>query len=377
MQVNGQHYRSVWREGAIVRMIDQRLLPHEFRLLDCATVQATAEAIRVMAVRGAGAIGTAAGLAMAQAALVAPATATLAALEEAARVICATRPTAHDLFFAVDQVLAAARSAASGQAQQAAVAAADAFADGNAQAGEAIGLAGAPLIAHGSRVLTHCNAGWLAFADWGSALAPVYQAKRQGRQATVYTAETRPRSQGAKLTAWELQQEGVPYHVVSDTAVGSLFRRRLIDLVIVGADRIAANGDTANKIGTYTVALLAQHHGVPFYVAAPSSTFDSNTPHGEAIVIEERSEEEVHWVSGLTEAGTLGRVRITPAGAHAVNPAFDVTPAAFIRAFITEYGIIAPDAQALAALAAGRAVAGKREPPASHAGPRLPRARAD
>jgi len=349
MLVNGKAYRTVWMEGGTVKLIEQRLLPHRFEILECPTHRDTAEAIRTMAVRGAGAIGAAAGYAAAQAALEAPDASFPDFLQQAAREIRATRPTAHDLFYAVERVCEAAAGAATPQAaREAAVKTATRLADENAGAGEAIGRTGAPLLRSGMRILTQCNAGWLAFADWGSALAPVYRACRNGVSLFVYVPETRPRSQGAKLTAWELGQEGVPHTVIADTASGSLFQRGEIDCVLVGADRIAANGDVANKIGTYTLALLAKHHGVPFYVAAPRSTFDPSTPDGSRIPIEERSEDEVLWVSGLTRDGRLEEVRVAAPGSSAANPAFDVTPAALVTKFITEAGLLDPRPDAIA-----------------------------
>ena len=349
MRVEGKGYRSVWLEGTTVRLIDQRQLPHRFTILDCQTAPDTADAIATMAVRGAGAIGVAAGYAMAQAALEAQGDQWRSAVEEAARLIRATRPTARDLFYAVEQLETAIRSAPDvRQARQAAVAVANRLSDENAQAGEQIGVVGERLLSPGSRVLTQCNAGWLAFSDWGSALAPIYLAQRLGKRPFVYVPETRPRGQGAKLTAWELAQEGVAHALVADTACGWLFAQGEVDCVVVGADRIAANGDVANKIGTYPLALLASHHHVPFYVAAPRSTFDLSTQDGRAIVIEQRDEEEVLFVSGLADDGTVRRVRISPPQSHAKNPAFDVTPASFIRAFITETGLIPPQPEAIA-----------------------------
>lgn len=337
-------------EGGAVKLIDQHQLPHAFEIATCPTHRETAEAIRTMLVRGAGAIGGAAGYAMAQAALEAPDSSFSAYVEQAASLIRATRPTAHDLFYAVDGVLQAIQHATNpAQARREAVRAAQRLADENANAGEAIGRLGAELIRDGMRVMTHCNAGWLAFVDWGSALAPLYAAHRAGRHLFVYVNETRPRSQGAKLTAWELGQEGITHTVVADTAAGSLFQRGQVDCVIVGADRIAANGDTVNKIGTYTVAVLARHHGVPFYVAAPRSTFDCSIADGSKIPIEERSPEEVAWVSGLTAQGQVERVRITPEASSARNPAFDMTPAAFVTRFITEGGLLAPAPDAIRA----------------------------
>ncbi|MBI4354649.1 MAG: S-methyl-5-thioribose-1-phosphate isomerase [Candidatus Omnitrophica bacterium] len=355
MKVNGKEYRTVWLEGSTVKLIDQHKLPHAFEVATCRTHRDTAEAIRTMLVRGAGAIGASAGYAMAQAVLEAPEAAFASFLEQAASLIRATRPTAHDLFYAVEGVLQAIRHAKDpAQARQQAVRRAEQLADENANAGEAIGRVGAALLRDGVRVMTHCNAGWLAFVDWGSALAPIYHAHRQGRALSVYVNETRPRSQGAKLTAWELAQEGVAHTVIADTAAGSLFRHGQVDCVIVGADRIAANGDVVNKIGTYTLAVLAKHHGVPFYVAAPRSTFDVTLDDGSKIPIEERSPEEVTWVSGLTAQGRMERVRITPEGSAAKNPAFDMTPAELVASFITEGGVLPPSRDAIRAFVSAK-----------------------
>ena len=350
MRVNGQPYRSVWMEGRAVKMIDQRLLPHRFDILDCPTHRDTAQAIANMTIRGAGAIGAAAGYAMAQAALEAPDARFHAYIEEAAQTIRRTRPTARDLFYAVEHVLGAMERLDVKQARVSAVQRAQEVADENARAGEQIGRVGLSLLRPGMRLLTHCNAGWLAFADWGSALAPIYQAHRSGMKLFVYATETRPRSQGAKLTAWELAQEGVPHALIADTAAGRLFQQGEIDAVFVGADRIAANGDVANKIGTYTLAVLARHHDVPFYVAAPRSTFDAATPTGRDIPIEERSPEEVTWVWGVTEKSAFTRVRIASEATPAKNPAFDVTPAALVSRFITDGGLFEASPQGVAQL---------------------------
>ncbi|NLD43682.1 MAG: S-methyl-5-thioribose-1-phosphate isomerase [Chloroflexi bacterium] len=351
MHVDGIPYRTVWLEGATVRMINQHLLPHRFEVIDLPTYEDTAAAIRTMIVRGAGAIGAAAGYGLAQAALAAPADSRFAAaLARGAGVLRATRPTAVDLFYAIDRVLEAALGAGSvAEGRRAAVETARRLADENAAAGQAIGRHGAALLGQRARVLTHCNAGWLAFVDWGSALAPVYAAARQGKDVFVYVDETRPRCQGARLTAWELGGEGVPYAIIADNAAGHYMQRGQVDAVIVGADRIAANGDVANKIGTYEKAVLAHVHGIPFYVAAPLSTVDPACPSGEAIPIEERDEDEVLYAEGLDEAGDLRRVRVAPAGARAKNPAFDVTPARYVTAFITQRGAH-PPGEILAAL---------------------------
>ncbi len=348
MRVNGVPYRTVWMEDGCVKLIDQRRLPFEFVIRSLQTCEETAEAIRDMTVRGAGAIGVAAGFAMAQAALRAPADAFDASLAHAASVVRATRPTARNLFYAVDRVLEVlAPLQRVEQKRTRAVDVAQAIADEDARAGEQIGVLGQPLLRSATAVLTHCNAGWLAFADWGTALAPIYRAHREGKRLHVFATETRPRSQGAKLTAWELAQEGVACTVVPDTAVGSLMRRRLVDLVIVGADRIAANGDVANKIGTYTLAVLARTHGILFYVAAPTTTIDLSCPSGDTIPIEERGDEEVAWVGGVTADGRLERVRITPEETAVRNWAFDVTPAEYLTGILTERGLIPAKPQAI------------------------------
>ncbi len=344
MIVNGKAYRTVWMEDDTVYMINQLRLPHTFEIVALPDHRATAVAIRDMWVRGAGAIGAAAGYAMAQVALEAPRGVGFAAyVQQGAATIRATRPTAQDLFYAVSRVLAAIEGAPDAEsARQAAVRTAQMLADENAAAGEAIGRYGAVLMHDGCRVLTHCNAGWLAFVDWGSALAPIYAAHREGKRVFVYVDETRPRSQGAKLTAWELANEGVPHTIIADNAAGFFMQRGEVDLCIVGSDRIAANGDIANKIGTFEKAVVAHEMGIPFYVAAPTSTIDPACPSGESIPIEERSQEEVLYAEGLLDDGQSGRVRIAPAGSAARNPAFDVTPARYITAIITERGIFKP-----------------------------------
>ncbi len=343
MKVGGKEYRTVWMEGSAVKTVNQLLLPHKFEIATLASHRDTAEAIRTMLVRGAGAIGAAAGYGMAQVFLEAPQDEPQHAAYVAAgyQELRTTRPTAQDLFYALDRVLAAGEQADSPVASaKAAVAEANAIAEEYVEAGRRIGQFGAELIRENARVLTHCNAGWLAFVDWGSALAPVYFAHRAGRKVRVLADETRPRGQGASLTAWELQAEGVPVEIIPDNAAGLLLRRGEIDLVITGADRVAANGDVANKIGTYEKALCAAANEVPFYVAAPLSTFDLNCPDGEHIPIEQRSDEEVLYARGRTDDGKLARVRLAPEGVGARNFAFDVTPAELITGLITEKGIV-------------------------------------
>jgi len=354
MRVNGTHYRTVWLEGATVKLIDQRRLPFAFEIRSLGTYQETAEAIRDMTVRGAGAIGVAAGFGMAQAALVAPDGAVDAELARAAAALRATRPTARNLFYAIERVEEAVAEADPAAKRARAVETAQALADEDARAGERIGELGQALLPSPASVLTHCNAGWLAFADWGTALAPIYRAHREGKAVSVFATETRPRAQGAKLTAWELAQEGVPCTLIPDTAAGSAMRQGLIQVVLVGADRIAANGDVANKIGTYQLAVLARTHRIPFYVAAPTSTIDLSCPSGERIPIEQRADEEVLWTEGVTPEGHPARVRISPEGSRVRNWAFDVTPADYVTALVTERGVIRAEPEAIVKLSRDR-----------------------
>ncbi len=344
MIVNGKPYRTVWMEGTTVRMINQHVLPHFFEIVGLMDFQATAQAIRDMVIRGAGAIGAAAGFGMAQVVLQAPDNRQFTHfIREGADVIRQTRPTAQNLFYAVNRVLAEVEKAQSvNAARQVAVEQAQAIADEDAAFCQAIGQVGADLIRDGTRMMTHCNAGWLAFVDWGTALAPVYAAKRQGRRVFVFADETRPRGQGASLTSWELLNEGIEHAIIADNASGYMMRRGEIDLVIVGSDRIAANGDVANKIGTYEKAVVAHELNIPFYVAAPTSTLDPQCLSGDHIPIEERTQDEVLYIHGLLDDGRRGRVRVAPAGAQARNPAFDVTPAKYIRGIITQNGIFGP-----------------------------------
>ncbi len=313
--------RAVWFEDGKVVMIDQRRLPEKIVIVSFDRYEDVAEAIRNMTTRGAPSIGATAAYAMCLAAL------KKCDLVKAAKDIKAARPTANDLFYAVDYM-----TAELGKGKDP-VAAADAYAQSMVDKCTAIGEYGAPLIKEGFRVMTHCNAGALATVDVGTALAPIRKAWADGKRFFVYASETRPRLQGMQLTAWELNQEGIDHAIIPDGASGH-FIRQGVDMIIVGADRIAANGDFANKIGTFEKAVLAKEFGVPFYVAAPISTFDFNTRTGEDIVIENRSEEEVTMVQGI---------RIAPVGSPALNPAFDMTPARYVTGFITEKGILRPD----------------------------------
>jgi methylthioribose-1-phosphate isomerase len=330
MKVRNRQYRAVWMDGRDVVVINQPLLPHRFKLLRLNNYRETAKAIRTMIVRGAGTIGATAAYGLAQAYLEG------VDIDRAYRTLLETRPTAADLKHAIDRVRRRARTA------KEAVAEAEAIADEYVERAERIAKIGLPLMKNGTRILTHCNAGWLALVDWGSAPAPIYLAHRRGRKVFVWVDETRPRNQGANLTSWEFLQEGVPHKIIADNAGGFYMRRGEVDLCIVGADRIAANGDVANKIGTYQKAVLARENGIPFYVAAPSSTIDLTCRSGDDIPIEERDEDEVHFVSGMAAGSKPARVRVTPQRAAAGNPAFDVTPARYITGIITERGIMKP-----------------------------------
>ncbi len=303
-----------WK-GDRLELLDQRRLPEETVYVTCRTAAETAEAIREMVVRGAPAIGCAAAFG-----IVLDATRG-ANLAEAQKVLAASRPTAVNLFWALDRM----KGVADPEAQALAIFAED------LDACRTMGANGAALIPDGARIMTHCNAGALATAGHGTALGVIRSARDQGKKISVIANETRPYLQGARLTAWEMVQEGIPVTLISDNMAGHLMSRGEVDLVIVGADRIAANGDAANKIGTYTLAVLAQRHELPFYVAAPISTFDAEIPDGSHIPIEERPGEEVTGYRGM---------RWAPHGVQVRNPAFDVTPAELISALITERGVV-------------------------------------
>ena len=336
-----------WRDGRL-ELIDQRVLPARVEFVGCATAEETARAIRDMVVRGAPAIGCAAayGIALEAAHLSAAAPADFAAgLDRAFDALAASRPTAVNLFWAIDRMRALVNAAA--PARPADIAArlldeAHRIAAADVAANRAMGGHGAALLADGMRVLTHCNAGALATAGHGTALGVIRSAVAAGKRITVFAGETRPLLQGARLTAWELTRDGIPVTLIADNMSGHLMSRGDIDAVIVGADRVAANGDVANKIGTYMIAVLARRHRIPFYVAAPLSTIDPRIASGEAIPIEERGAAEVRGHAGL---------EWTPAGVAVRNPAFDVTPAELVTALITEKGVVAaPDRGKIAAL---------------------------
>lgn len=316
-------------------MIEQNLLPFEFRIIECKDYRQTCHAIRTMIIRGAGAIGAAAGFAMAQAAMEGPAIDAEAYLGEARREIESTRPTARNLFYATERVFQAALISPEKAVQEA-----RAIADDDARDSQRIGEVGKDLIPSGAGIATHCNAGWLAFVDYGTALSPIYLSHMEGKDVFVYVDETRPRSQGARLTAWELHNAGIKHAIIPDNALAWYMALGKINLVIVGADRIAANGDTANKIGTLEKAIAARYYNIPFYVAAPTSTFDIDCPDGSHIIIEERSPDEVLYQDGLTIDGRREKILVCSPGSTALNPVFDVTPEGLITGFITEKGLI-------------------------------------
>ncbi|MCL6649946.1 MAG: S-methyl-5-thioribose-1-phosphate isomerase [Chloroflexi bacterium] len=343
-----QRERTVsWRDGRI-RLIDQTRLPQEVVWLEIADEATLAEAIRRLQVRGAPAIGAAAAFGLALAANASPATtleALRADLAAAAARLRVTRPTAVNLFWAIDRVLAVEASTVA-ELRAAVLAEAERIAQEDIAACQAIGRYGAALLPAAASILTHCNAGALATVDYGTALGVVRAGWEQGKVRHVFVDETRPLLQGARLTAWELAADGIPLTLITDSMAGYFFQCGAIDAVVVGADRIAANGDVANKIGTYTLAVLAREHGIPFYVAAPTSTIDLNTPSGAAIPIEERDPNEVTTIAGQ---------RVAPAGVPAANPAFDVTPARYLSAIITETGVLRPPFPAGLAEAVARA----------------------
>jgi S-methyl-5-thioribose-1-phosphate isomerase len=337
MEVDGRKYRTVWMEGSSVFLIEQNLLPFEFRIRELKTYPDCCDAITLMTVRGAGAIGAMAGFAMALAFREAPSSGFVPFVTMARREIESTRPTARNLFYATERVFDAgmiSRESAFEEAQK--------IADKDALDSRRIGETGNVLIPHGASILTHCNAGWLAFVDYGTALSPVYVAHERGKEVFVFVDETRPRSQGARLTAWELHNAGIPHVIIPDNAGAHLMSQGKIDLVITGADRIAANGDTANKIGTLEKAIAAKEYNIPFYIAAPTSTIDLACKSGQDIIIEERSQDEILYQEGLGEDGKSHKILVCSPGSRALNPAFDVTPGKFITGIITEKGLIRP-----------------------------------
>ena len=348
MKAAGRSYRSIWldEDGWAVRIIDQTLLPHDFRILRLETLQEAAHAIAAMQVRGAPLIGATAAYGVA---LALREEAGDARLEQALEVLLATRPTAVNLRWALARARELLAPLPAGERAAAAYAHAAELCEEDVAINRSIGEQGLRLIqiAHDRKaspdepvnILTHCNAGWLATVDYGTALSPIYAAKRAGIPVHVWVDETRPRNQGASLTAWELGQEEIDHSVIADNTGGHLMQRGLVDLCITGTDRTTATGDVCNKIGTYLKALAAHDNDIPFYIALPSPTVDWSLADGKAIPIEERNAAEVSTIAGRLEDGRLATVSLTPAGSPAVNYAFDVTPARLISALITERGI--------------------------------------
>ena len=349
-----------WDDG-VVKMIDQRKLPQEYVIVQFTDYREVARAIKEMYIRGAPAIGAAAAFGLALCARGSKAetpTELLADLEKAAVTLQKTRPTAVNLSWALERMLEKARQAQHTQVEQivnALVAEAQRIADEDVEINKRMAAHGAELIEDGYNVLTHCNTGSLATVDYGTALGVIRTAHEQGKRVHVWVDETRPRLQGARLTAWELMRYGIPMTLIADNAAGHLMRTGQVDLVLVGADRVAANGDVANKIGTYKLAVLAQENGIPFYSVSPISTIDLSLPSGEHITIEERDATEVTHVGGVGIAPEgvpvynpafdvthVGGVGIAPEGVPVYNPAFDVTPHRYITGIVTEEGIIAP-----------------------------------
>lgn len=361
MLVNGVALRPVralpGRQA--IEVIDQRLLPHRLQMRPLASPRDVFVAIREMWVRGAPLIGAVAAYGLA---MQASRDAGDGALQTTANFLKGARPTAVNLAWALNRLLAQLLAVPEAARAEAAWAGADAIAEEDVAVNHAIGRHGLPLIeAVAARkpgavnILTHCNAGWLATVDWGTATSPIYQAHVAGIPVHVWVDETRPRNQGASLTAWELGQAGVPHTVIADNAGGHLMQQGRVDLCIVGCDRVAANGDACNKIGTYLKALAAHDNGLPFYVAMPTSTLDLAVADGvRDIPIEERSGREVTHLSGRTAAGEVMEVQLTPDGSPAANPGFDVTPARLVTALITEHGVVGANEVALRGLMEGR-----------------------
>jgi methylthioribose-1-phosphate isomerase len=357
MKVDGRHIRSIWLEpdGHTVSAIDQRRLPHQFVVEQLASCEAAADAIRSMLVRGAPLIGATAAFGMA---LAMRADSSNAALEQAYKTLIATRPTAINLKWALDEMRSLLRPLPPSGRTAVAYSRAAEISEEDIAINKGIGRHGLGLIEAiaakkkpGERVnvLTHCNAGWLATVDWGTATAPVYLAHDRGHPVHVWVDETRPRNQGASLTAWELGHHGVPHTVIPDNTGGHLMQHGMVDLVITGTDRVTADGDVCNKIGTYLKALAAHDNGVPFYVALPSPTIDFNVHDGiREIPIEQRAAEEVTHMTGRTADGRIETVRIVPDGSPVANYGFDVTPARLVTGLITERGVLKADRAALA-----------------------------
>ena len=359
MNINGKRYRTIWpdpQDNHTICIIDQRKLPHEFVTEQLSSVKQVVTAIKDMHVRGAGLIGATAGFGMYLASLQAPDNGFDDFMKKAGSALNNSRPTARNLKWAIDRVHESMAGAEHPSDKRCiAYSTACTIADEDAAFCERIGYHGLEIIkkiskeknGHPVNILTHCNAGWLAFVDFGSATAPIYAARDAGIDIHVWVDETRPWNQGAKLTAWELQQENIENTLITDNAGGHLMQHGMVDLVIVGTDRTTHTGDVANKIGTYLKALAAYDNDIPFYVALPSSTFDWTLDNGMKIPIEQRSEEEITTISGVDAKGDIITIGLTAGGTRAANYSFDVTPARLITALITERGIVKAEQKAI------------------------------
>ncbi len=360
MKVNGKQFRTIRvqkGDDKVIQVINQPLLPHKFEIMDILSCREMAKAIENMNVRGAGLIGAAAGYGMYLATIEASRQRDFDShLEKAAEMLVATRPTATNLSWAVKRQLKAINKA-EGLADKvkAAFDTANAIADEDAECGRKIGEHGLPILKEIAdrkngepvNILTHCNAGWLALVDYGSATAPIYAAQEAGIPLHIWVDETRPRNQGSRLTAWEMEQAGIPYTIIADNTGGHLMQHNMVDICITGTDRVTRTGDVANKIGTYLKALAAKDNKIPFYVALPSSTFDWEIRDGiKEIPVEQRSDEEVKYAFGLYN-GQMTKVLLTPPEAKAANYAFDVTPSRLVTALITERGICQPNEESI------------------------------
>ena len=357
MNINGKHYRTIWLndDGWSVEIIDQTKLPFVFETVTLGDLDEAARAIKSMQVRGAPLIGATAAYGVA---LALRADASDEALDRACEQLAATRPTAINLLWALEEMKKAVRNQPRGKRVAAAYARAAAICDEDVETNRRIGEHGLGLVrAHSDKkggkrvnILTHCNAGWLACVDWGTALAPIYRAFDEGIELHVWVDETRPRNQGASLTAFELGAHAVPHTLIADNAGGHLMQKKLVDLCIVGTDRTTATGDVANKIGTYLKALAARDNDIPFLVALPYSTIDWSLDDGSTIPIEERDPDEVTDIAGRLDDGRVATVRIAPEGSPAANYGFDVTPARLVSGFITERGVTPATRDGLATL---------------------------
>jgi methylthioribose-1-phosphate isomerase len=355
MKIAGRHYRTIWpRADGAVEVIDQSRLPFEFTTLKLETLEDAARAIQTMVVRGAPLIGATAAYGIA---LALGSGATEVSIDEAVRILQATRPTAHNLAWALQRMRGALLQLPPAARAEAAYREAALLCEADVEQCRCIGVHGLEIIRRTAastgrvvNILTHCNAGWLACVDWGTALAPIYMAHDAGIAVHVWVDETRPRNQGAALTAFELGAHGVPHTVIADNLGGHLMQRGRVDLAIVGSDRTTSTGDVCNKVGTYLKALAAHDNGVPFYVALPASTLDWSLDQGRDIPIEQRSARELTHITGRTAAGTIETVRLTPEESPALNLAFDVTPARLVTGLITERGVCAASRAGLLSL---------------------------